>query len=188
MANLIPLILGVGAVALVFGSKKKSGGTKLGTKEPVAASGSMNGYDWQVQESTKGEGFATSYLASFRKTGSNAWNKLDFRDTIEDATLIAKEAILAAVTGELEKEFNWGPAMGVNTDRLRKDFPGTSLDIVERGKMMRDGGVCQWAIAAVSPPIAPGAYAGFVICPSAQEEDSGFGDSIAAIKTHLGIA
>lgn len=188
MANLIPLILGIGAAAIVLSPKKKKSAGKTGTKDAAAASGSMNGYDWQVQEATKGEGFAMTYLASFRKTGANSWNKLDFRDSIEDATLIAKEAILAAVSGELEKDFNWGPAMGVNTDRLRKDFPGTSLDVVETGKFMRAGGVCQWAIAAVSPPIAPGAYAGFVICPGTQEQDSGFSDSIAAIKTELGIA
>lgn len=192
MANAFPLLLVAGAAAVLLTSKKKkkgNGNGAVGTKEMVAASGSSGGFDWQVREATKGEGFGISYLAEYRVTGSSVWTQLGFQPTVEDAKNIALEAIageLGKAADEKGLGFNWEPAIAVNQENLRKQFPNVTLTRLQSGEMMRGNKKCNWCVASIDPPIEQGAYFGIGVCPGTPQ-DSFVGPSIAHVKTALEV-
>ncbi len=200
MANALPLILGAGAAAYLLMPKKKKkakskpNGKTNGNGEPtdpnIVLSGKHSTFNWQVRKVSAAKGFAPKHFGEIKGQFDEAFERVhdDGRSDPDQARLLALEAIAIRLqeAGDPSK-FNWDAAFAANQEKLRGDYPQASLGILETGAQMMDGVQCYWAIADVLPPIKPGAFAGFVICPSSGEQISRFSNSIASIKAELGI-
>lgn len=197
----LPLIIGAGAAAfLLMPKKKRAPSTKEGNgtngdeakKDPnIVMEGVKADWGWRVRKQPGQPGFGDLYFGEVKAPGAAlTWTLAheDGRSKPDEAKLLAWERIAHELEAESLQTFNWEPARSHNEAELREKFPESSLSILDTGEMMKGTVKCHWAIMGVLPPVEPGAYAGFVICPTTNEQISRFSNSIAAIKTALEIA
>ena len=198
----LPLIAAAGAAAfLLMPKKKKAVSTKEGNgkkngngtkKDPnIVMEGVKAEWGWRVRKQPGEPGFGDLYFGEVKQPGAAlTWTQVheDGRQKPDEAKLLAWERIAQELEAEAKTTFNWEPARAHNEAKLREQFPEASLSVLETGSMMKGQVKCHWAIMDVLPPIEPGAYAGFVICPSTNEQASRFSNSIASIKAALEIA
>lgn len=194
----VPLVLGAGVAAYLLMPKKKKAATttkKNGngakTDSNIVLSGKSGEWEWRVRKEPGQPGFASLHWGEVKSPKSAiSWEKAHEKgmSKADDAKLLALEYIAKAQAAEAEQKFNWEPARSHNEAKLREQYPGVSLSVLETGSQMNGDVKCHWAIMDVLPPIDPGAYAGFMICPATNEQVSRFSNSIAAIKTALEIA
>lgn len=203
MSNALPLIAAAGAAAFLLTKKKKkpakkkpptengSGNGEGEVDQSIVLSGDIQGWRWRVRKVRVESGLGNRFQGEVKGpevaiTWTPAHDELQLRKEI--AKNLALEYIAIALEGDaVPITFSWEPARYNSENSLREQFPGVSLGMLDSGAMMVGDIECQWAIMEVLPPIEPGAYAGFVICPKTGEQSSRFSDSIASIKQALEI-
>jgi len=196
----LPLIVGAGAAVFLLMPKKKKtpvvkkngNGNGNGTKtDPnIVMSGTKSEWGWRVRKEPGQPGFADRYFGEVKDPAAAlTWETVHDtgRSKPDEAKLLAWERIAQELADEASQTFNWEPARAHNEGKLREQYPDASLSVLDTGSMSKNGVKCNWAIMDVLPPIEPGAYAGFVICPKTNEQISRFGNSIASIKQVLEI-
>lgn len=198
----LPLIAAAGAAAFLLMPKKKKKETKAsngngktnGNGEKVdpniVLSGTVQEWGWRVRKIPGQPGFADMFQGEIKgPKAAITWSPAhpNPRNNQKDAKNLALEQIALALQEEAQTTFNWEPARAHNEAKLREQFPDASLSILETGSMTKSNVKCHWAIMDVLPPIEPGAYAGFLICPTTNEQASRFSNSIASIKSALEI-
>lgn len=192
----LPLFAAAAAALFLIPKKRKGTGPKVkspenGDDDPnITLSGTQSGWSWRVRRVPSQPGFADLYFGEIKSPSPESiWIAAHDkgRSNPTEAKLLAWERIADEVSAMEQASFNWEPARFNFEAQLREKYPHVSLSLLDKGAMVKNGIQCHWAIMDILPPIDPGAYAGFTICPSINEQISAFSDSIPAIKKDLGI-